>query len=207
MVTSALEQNSRLPSQGSDRQPAGETSFSEDHVVVQDEAREMTEPETRPKEDLLRLDRGDLRMHWFKNYNAEKNYIMSHELAKDLQPDLGQGLKREIVCGIIDEVKTGHYPVSNEFWNSVPHDQRAVDMIAKAIVEAYRWQGAIEREYVRDFIVRRREWIRIERAQRERRPAPVQTPVRTRTERMAFAVATGPRQRMTRDTSGDERSD
>jgi hypothetical protein len=48
MVTSALEQNSRIPSQGSDRQPTGETSPSEDHVVVQEQAREATVRERRP---------------------------------------------------------------------------------------------------------------------------------------------------------------
>jgi hypothetical protein len=36
MATSALEQNSRIPSQGSDRQPSGETPSTEDHIVVQE---------------------------------------------------------------------------------------------------------------------------------------------------------------------------
>jgi hypothetical protein len=49
MVTSALEQNSSIPSQGSDRQPSGETLSTEDHVVVQEQARKVTVPESRPE--------------------------------------------------------------------------------------------------------------------------------------------------------------
>jgi hypothetical protein len=47
MVTSALEQNSSFPSQGSDRQPLGGASSSEDQVI-QEQARDVTVRESRP---------------------------------------------------------------------------------------------------------------------------------------------------------------
>jgi hypothetical protein len=55
MVTSELEQNSRIPSQGSDRQPPVGLPLTEDHVVVQEQAREVTVRKSRPRKSSLYL--------------------------------------------------------------------------------------------------------------------------------------------------------
>jgi hypothetical protein len=55
MVTSALEQNSRIHSQGSDRQPSGATFPTEDHIVVQEQARDVTVRESRPKKIIRNM--------------------------------------------------------------------------------------------------------------------------------------------------------
>jgi hypothetical protein len=81
---SALEQNSRIPSQGPDRQPSGETSLSEDHVVVQEQARKVTVRESRPKIAKEELDSLWAIMSQFREVGLEERRLAGKEVLKDV---------------------------------------------------------------------------------------------------------------------------
>jgi hypothetical protein len=78
MVTSALEHNSRIPSRGSDRQPPGGSFSSGDQAVIQEQARVVTDPEIRPKEEVIRLTGGDL--DWTLFREEFKNCFKDEEM-------------------------------------------------------------------------------------------------------------------------------
>jgi hypothetical protein len=166
MVTSALEHNSRIPSQGSDRQTSGGTSSSGDQIVVQEQARVVTDPEIRPKEEVTRLTGGDLDWTLFREefkdcFKNERREVAWYDImaSRDawIMEDYEYDFRIDIARALLIGLKEGTYPVSEKIWNSVPDDQRTRESIMKAIIRRFGWKAVLDQELIQRDIVRARD--------------------------------------------------
>jgi hypothetical protein len=123
-----------------------------------------------------------------------------------LEYDFRIDIARALLIGL----KEGEFPVSEEIWNSVPNEQRKRETIMKAIIRKIGWKAVLDHELIGKNVIRARDCAQRLWFSRRRSPARARAlgpivfatgtgPARTRTELDAFAVATGPRLRMTRN--------
>jgi hypothetical protein len=135
-------------------------------IMVQEQARVVTDPEIRPKEEVTRLTGVDL--DWilfreeFKDCFKEEEMVVARDdamisrdawILEDYEYDFRVDIARAILIGL----KEGAYPVSEEIWSSVAGNQRTRESIMKAIIRRFGWKAVLDQELIRKNIVRARD--------------------------------------------------